>query len=321
MATIALCPRCRTQLGLPAEAADAAEMQCPVCEGRFTLSSTAVHELPIARVAAPEPVVADHAWTPSGTYVNGVAGRKRSPDDRATAEEAAKPPDRPPSDWSDADSAYDKDSLGGDSQGGESPSSETSRLEELLGELPTDAEHGEDPQDAARAGRLVTVEHEPTNADFEDDFAAHELEGEAHDESYEHEPIDEEHEVHESEFESQRRRRRHREFPLRPSPKKRPRASTARMLVGAVIGGFAGLMLGGYALLWLSGPNLDVFYMASWLPKTMLPASVRMAAEEAARTTRQTTSTPTEPVEDAADGVADDLAETAASDEESFEEA
>ena len=157
----------------------------------------------------------------------------------ATAEEAAKPPDRPPSDWSDADSAYDKDSLGGDSQGGESPSSEPSRLEELLGELPTDAEHGEDPQDAARAGRLVTVEHEPTNAaDFEDDFAAHELEGETYDESYEDEPIDEEREFHEGEFEPERRRRRHREFPLRPSPKSvrepRPLACwSARSLAGS----------------------------------------------------------------------------------------
>ena len=78
------------------------------------------------------------------------------------------------------------------------------------------------------------------------------------------------------------------------------------MLVGAVIGGFAGLMLAGYALLWLSGPNLDVFYMGSWLPKSMLPASMRMAAEEAVRTNRQTTSTPTEPVEDAGDEVADE---------------
>jgi hypothetical protein len=71
--------------------------------------------------------------------------------------------------------------------------------------------------------------------------------------------------------------RRHREFVLRKSTKKRGRPSTLRSMAGIVVGGIGGLVLAAYLLIWLRGPQLDLFRMADWLPEVMLPTSMQTA--------------------------------------------
>lgn len=51
VATIAVCPNCRAQLGVPARAPADAELQCPRCETRFAVTPEVIQELPLALVA------------------------------------------------------------------------------------------------------------------------------------------------------------------------------------------------------------------------------------------------------------------------------
>jgi hypothetical protein len=55
MALIALCPRCSSPLGLPADVDCAARAQCPLCEVEFSLDAVAPRELPLAKMVDDAP--------------------------------------------------------------------------------------------------------------------------------------------------------------------------------------------------------------------------------------------------------------------------
>jgi hypothetical protein len=66
--------------------------------------------------------------------------------------------------------------------------------------------------------------------------------------------------------------------PRRSSAARQRKPSAARALVGIVGGGVLGIALGAYALLWLLGPDGDLFQLAKWLPDALLPPSVQHSA-------------------------------------------
>lgn len=61
------------------------------------------------------------------------------------------------------------------------------------------------------------------------------------------------------------------DFMMPPVGAPRRRRSPVRMLVGVVLSGMIGLVLGAVALLWLRGPDGDLFKIARYLPKAVLP--------------------------------------------------
>lgn len=258
MATIALCPNCRAQLGLPTEATAAVELQCPVCERRFVRAATAVYELPTARILASPTPVMDLDWRLPESESNGVGIFQISPRgevNRNAREHRA------------IDSPLPAESRSREWTPEEAPD----RLSSLPGEL-HEASEGpaawsleravEAPEVAVVAGPMEDEEQNDVGEntdDFEDVNSVHDPSGDGIDPPLP--PV--------------QRRRSQSEFVLRPSPKRRPRPSSVRTLVGTIIGGVGGIVLAAYALVWLRGPQLDLFHMGSWMPPVLLPKSMQ----------------------------------------------
>jgi hypothetical protein len=295
MATVALCPNCGSQLGVPVAASDAAALLCPMCETQFVRSSAVLHELPMARVVIVDaPANFDPDWRLSDHF-------DRTEASGASARRAANGKDLADASTSVATATPGPAPTAGEPITAAAMAAEAARLEELLRNLPPDASSPATspvaPGEATRLDEFVndvanaepppvagppveemeqrlefqTLDNPSTNVDEELD-AYDDLDEAAYDEADE-EGYDDETDDELAGDESPRRR--HGEFVLRPSPKRRARSSTVRTLVGIVGGGFAGLLLAGYALIWLRGPQVDVFHMADWLPEVMLPASMQ----------------------------------------------
>jgi hypothetical protein len=268
-----------------------------MCETQFARESALLHELPMARVVIvdapanfdPDWRLSDHLDHAELSAASGAASASgldyRS--DAATSVATATPGSQ---------------AANGASITAAAIAAEAARLEELLRNLPQEAGGSATappslPGDERRADELnlaVGVESPPvaappleeagrhfddqtldnpsTSADEELDAYDDDFDEAAYDEADEEDADRDEHAAQAPS------RRRHREFVLQPSPKRRPRASTLRSLFGIVGGGVVGLLLAGYALIWLRGPELDFFQMASWLPDVMLPESMQASA-------------------------------------------
>jgi hypothetical protein len=261
MATIALCPNCRTQLGLPAGASVDVELECPVCEAQFGRGSTAIYELPMARIAVPAVPAMDLNWKLPSAAINGAAGQG-SPPEIPTYE----PGEAQPS----AASVIEPANLAVAARE-ELPDAAQSTPPAGQAQSPADALTLWLPASPAGA-EPTTPEAQPApgGEPFEADLNLDEFEDAAHHAAdlgdAPRKPVA-----------KSRRRGSRNEFVLRPSPKRRPRPSTYRSIAGAIVGGVGGLLLAGYVLVWLRGSQLDLFHMSSWVPQVLLPSSMQVA--------------------------------------------
>jgi hypothetical protein len=248
MATIAVCPGCQTQLGVPPEAVTGAELECPLCHERFATSPDRVRILAMANVA---PAKAPAPPAPAMT----AAPLKLPPDATIESEPiAAAPP---------AEVEVDFD-LGAISATTPIASQPTVRWE---------PEPLDEKTPANAASRLVP---EPVPAKAADNSHDFEQSG-FHHGDFEHDEDD--HAVHAMDFDGMAPvgipAEVNHDFDMNPAPRlRRRRSSPVGSLVGIVGGGGLGLLLAGYALLWLTDPPLDLFRMADWAPTAVLPQSL-----------------------------------------------
>src|SRR5262245_8806491 len=79
MATVALCPNCGSQLGVPVASSDAAALQCPMCDSQFARGSATLRELPMARVVVVDaPANFDPDWKLSDHFDSAARRAKSS---------------------------------------------------------------------------------------------------------------------------------------------------------------------------------------------------------------------------------------------------
>jgi hypothetical protein len=254
-----------------------------VCQSRFAADATEVRTLPMACLAPPSEVtVAGSDWLLPLPGENGAA--HNSPSDESTVgfdwgvpipAPAADPASTPVADAAAALSAQ-----------GEALA-DTSRLEQLLQHLPATPVVAGSAGDAAAADSFdssaptVTLAREETiRLDDELHLAVEDADDaldDGDDQQHAHDFIP-------PGSPGGAHRTSHRDFVLRPSPKRRRRRSTLQTIVGCVVGGGVGLFLAGYTLLWWRGPQADFFHMARWLPPAILPRSMQVADHSRAAT-------------------------------------
>jgi hypothetical protein len=258
MASITICPRCTSHLGLPDGIGPAAQVQCPICEVEFSLATVSPRELPQVRlVEQVEEAASENGAGPSAH--ERLSRLMRSSGGWNASDEVAAPEIEETYDtaYQDADpesaspqAARDELQLG------------SSRLDQLLSDLtkslaapaPPSAGPPTAPADEFEAD--LDADYEPEYAEDadaeEDDVVVPSLGGVADEQL----PSD-----------------------LRTTPRRKRRPAGLRTLVGVVGGGAFGLLLGAYGLLWLKGPAADFAGLSQWLPPAMLPASMQSIAD------------------------------------------
>jgi hypothetical protein len=294
MSRVAICPRCTSHLGLPADVSLAAQVQCPICEVEFSLATVAPRELPQARIVERE------AAGPAADESPQLTPQERlSQLIRATA--ATAPQASPDAELTEAyDDAYqDADPELAVSEPPRDPLQlGSSRLDQLLSDLiktPGPAPAAAPPPNQASAtsiapklftetppGRFEEASPEPIqDAHLEKEFAA------VLDDEPEYASSDDELVQREDEPEGVPAfgdQSAGEELPseLRTAPRRKRHPSIARTMIGVIGGGALGILLGAYGLLWLRGPESDILGLSQILPASMLPASTAPADDDAA---------------------------------------
>jgi len=275
MASITTCPRCSSQLGLPADVDAAAQVQCPICEVEFALSSVSPRILPEARVLAHAELAVDE---PAKTPTAQERLSRLLQSSAARSSSAAPSPVEEPTE-SGVDVQANDATARPDTEPAE-PINEltpgSSRLDQLLSDLmktsatappqPTPAEpvvaasavetRGKDAPSAA-VGEPLARDFDAELSDLDD----------AVEEQVAWNPASEAPVEDGASFE------------LRTTPRRQHRPAMLRMLIGIVGGGVVGLLLGAYGLLWFRGADGDFLGLAEWLPQALLPTSMRQMAE------------------------------------------
>ncbi len=257
MASITICPRCTSHLGLPDGIGPAAQVQCPICEVEFSLATVAPRELPQVRLV--EQVEAEAGDAAALSAHERLSRLMRSSASWSAPEEAATPG---------IEETYDTAYQDADPElATPQPTREelqlgSSRLDQLLSDLiknPAETASPPVPPTMASADEFeadLDDDYQPEyaeDADGEDDVVVPSLGGAADDEQL---PSD-----------------------LRTAPRRKRRPAGLRTLVGIMGGGALGLLLGAYGLLWLKGPAADFAGLSQWLPPAMLPASMQTIAD------------------------------------------
>ena len=259
MASITICPRCTSHLGLPDGIGPAAQVQCPICEVEFSLATVSPRELPQVRlVEQVEEAASENGAGPSAH--ERLSRLMRSSGSWNASDEVAAPEIEETYDtaYQDADPELatpqpmrDELPLG------------SSRLDQLLSGL---IKNPAEPAASSVAPTMAAADEfeADLDADYEaeyaedadaedDDVVVPLLGGVTDDDQL---PSD-----------------------LRTTPRRKRRPAGLRTLVGVVGGGALGLLLGAYGLLWLKGPAADFAGLSQWLPPAMLPASMQSIAD------------------------------------------
>jgi hypothetical protein len=274
LATIAVCPGCQTQLGVPSDAPTGAQLTCPICQKLFAATPDCIRVLAMASVAPTRPA------TPPAAAVT-MAPLSLPPDATIESEPVATAPPV------EVEVDFDIGAISAMTPITSQPT--VSWDPQLPGEeaaapvaAPAVAAAEAKPIDTRRlAGDWSNILEQklvPARAPAPPVPLASQATGEDDVSSpdFEH---DEDDEVHAMDFDGVAPvggpAAVNHDFDMSPAPRPRQRRSSPiGTLVGIVGGGGIGLLLAGYALLWLTDPPLDLFRMADWAPTAVLPETL-----------------------------------------------